>query len=401
MSIISARRTSILSASVLAFAAAVFAVGCGGGDSGADAGVGRDAFEPVDLGIVVDTDAGFIDAQPRVDAGPRDAGHYCVENMHIPAGNMSVAVASTTITPTNPQDNRSSMTCIGVRPNLNIGAPVRFRGCASFIGSTPTQAQLDELQIAVFPAQLNGQPVDPTYDPRTGADRTPAARIHPSIHKAFSGNCEHGVEIEIGRDSVGQNGLVTDVAYTLRVSSSSVAGNTWMDAYHFNVTVRSDGLENGSAGTDRCTPQTCSGRVNLILVKKAGFVDLAAHAGLNNLGSLDDHSGPGHAIIQANDCLDIPMRSALAGFNPVPAETNYLTGGLTISSPRATATSTSGALVGFGFAETSSVTPVSVGMAVALSRDGACTEAFGSVVVPVYSDAISFVRSGRETTLTH
>lgn len=386
-----------VSAGLLPLACAL-ATGCGGTDTPADSGMEADAGV-ADMGFLPQVDAGFPDAESRPDAGPRDSGHYCVEGDQITVGTKHVMIGSTSTVPTNPQGTRSSMTCIATRPNLSIGAPVRLRGCVSFIGTRPSQAELDELEIAVFPAQLNAQPVDPTYNPATGADRTPAARIRPSVSKSFAQNCEHGVEVEIGRDTTGVNGLVTDIPYTIRVRSSSVAGNTWLDSYHFNVAARSDFLEQGSSSIDRCTPQTCSARLNMILVKKAAFADLAARAGVPNLGSLDDHSGPGHVLIQANDCQDIPMRRAIGGFSPVPAETRYLTGALGLPMPAATETSTSGVILGLGFAGTSSAAALSVAGAVALSRDLACTEQFGAALIPVYPDALSFMRSGRETTI--
>jgi hypothetical protein len=65
----------------------------------------------------------------------------------------------------------------------------------------------------------------------------------------------------------------------------------------------------------------------------------------------------------------------------------------------ATTTSTAGILLGLGFTGTSSVAPRQVTVGAALSLDGMCAEPYAGRAVPVYPDAISLVRLGRENTI--
>lgn len=391
----------------LALTLASMAIACGDGDNGdpdagvtpADSGqIGQDAF--------VLPDVPNPDAAPRADTGPSDAGHFCVMNDQVEIEGTNVSVDPATAETENPATGQASVlnSCIDRRPTQVIGAPLRYRGCLRFVGGAPTQQELDQLEITVFrELDGNGDRIDPSYDRQTGQDRAAAQRIATDVLKVAVDPqvCPSGWQLLLGANSLGANGLVTDLAYVIRFRTSTTSGaNTWLDTYYFGMDIRADQLEAGSSPTDICTPQTCSGRFDAVVFRQSGVSALITASGANIPGAADltDGEGSGHALLQTFDCQDLPMEGAGGGFEPAPTAASYLTGGYGWSSA-STNTSSAAALLGLGFTGTSSTAGINVRGAVTVNRDGTCSEQFAGRAVMVFPDAISVVRSARDNTI--
>lgn len=376
---------------------------CSGDDSTADGGVSNaDATQPVDLGVVSVPDAGRPDAQPRPDAEPMDAATYCLENDAFEVEGTSVTVGDTTADPVNRLGEAASLSCRARRPSLNLGLSIRMEGCLSFIGATPTPAELEQLEVAVFFARnASGDPVDPTYDPATGRDREPDGRLSPQVvYDTASAACPSGVRLTLGRDSVGMNAFNSDIEYVVRTrSATTTAGQPlFVDQYNFGIIGRSDRLEGGSG--EGCTPQQCAARLELTIARRAAFQALAGQTGANipGLADLSDHVGSGHAMVQTHDCTDLTISNVASGFAPAPAARSYLTTDLGFGAG-ATVTSGSGVLLGVGFTGTTTVAPLTVTAGSAVTENGSCAEPFAGRTFTVYPDAISLVRLGLENTI--
>lgn len=376
--------------------------------------------EKTDGGLAADTgtprpDAGFAfdagppaDTGPRPDAGQRDAGYYCATNNEVAVSGTRVAVNPATMPPTGPENAAATVSCIDDTPPVGIRAPVRLRACLEFIGGTgaPTAAELAELQIAVFSAKdIDGNTVNPSFDRTTGLDRATVGRIRPDIvidsHVAQT-VCRSGVRAEIGRGTVGDDGVKTDVAYTIRVrGSTAAAARTWIPTYFFNAIARADNLEPGSSSAQFCTPDTCSVRLDVYAIRQSAVAEMQTAGGgaaLMGAQDLNDGLGSGHAIIQAYDCQNVPMTNAVAGYSPAPVIKGYVNADRHLD-PAAMRTAGLGFYVGLGFTGTSSATPGQVTAAVGVARGAACTEEFGGGKIAIFPDSFSVFRSGRETPL--
>lgn len=392
-------RKPLLSAPCAALLFAVGITACSSEDT-PDAGSQPDASEPLDLGVAMLPEAGRPDAQTRPDSGVMDASVECIMNGAFRVDGTSVTVGETTARPVNRAGASAVLGCR--RPSLNIGAPMRMQGCLSFVGAAPTSAELAQLEIAVFNAvDTNGMPVDPTYDPATGADRSPLERISPDVVFTVEPNvCPRGVRMVMGRDALGANALRTDVEYIVRTrSATTTAGEPlFVDQYNFGVRVLSDALEAGGASLDGCTPQVCSGRSDFVIARRHALHLIGGMTGraIEGFANLSDHVGSGHALIQASDCTGLTMSNAAAGFAPAPAATTYLTSGLAHGGG-ATVTSTVGLLLGLGFTGTTTTSPRVITGAAAVSTTGMCAEPYAGRTFPVYPDAISLVRLGRDS----
>lgn len=378
---------------------------CSSEESPPDSGVApADATSVADMGVAMLPEAGRPDAQARPDAGTMDAAVACIDDGTMTVDGTEVMVGPAGMYPVSRLGSQAVLTCRGRRPTLNIGAPVRAQGCVEFVGGRATLADLDRLEVAVFYAldPDTNQPTDPTIDHTTGLDRSPNARIRPDV--VFTQEpavCPNGLRMVIGREAEGPDTIRTDLEYVIRTRSSSVgtAGEPlFVDQYHWGLTIRSDTIDGASA--DRCSPTTCSGRIDLVLARRAALRSIAGQTGatINGLADLDDHVGSGHLMVQTQDCTGLTMSNVSAGFTPAAAARSYLTAGYGYSN-MATTTSTAGILLGLGFTGTTSVAPRLVTVGAALSVDGACTEAYAGRAVPVYPDAVSLVRLGRENTI--
>lgn len=337
-------------------------------------------------------DSGFTNDTGTPDVGPRDAGHYCAADERVTVNATAVALSgAASETPVEPTGDRSELSCFTTRPSLMLFGQIRFRGCARVLGPKPTQAELDQLDIAVFrAASAQGQPVDPTSDPETGVDRSPALRVNASVTAvANSTGCNGDVEIEIGRDSVGVDAVTTDTEYVLRVRGRT-PNAPWAEVYDQGVIVRSDALERGASQIDRCNPQLCSGRVDLVLARKDALVATAQTLRVTTPET------KGHALALVSDCANLPIANAVGGVSP-SATLSYVTPRLQTSMEAAT--STVGGLLAMGFTNTSSRAAGAIAVGFGLTRDGTCTEAYAGRVGRVYPGALSVVRVGRENTL--
>lgn len=382
----------------LVCALALGAAACDGDDDNKDGG-----SDPTDAGSrdstnILPQDSGPLpDTGPRPDATPRDAGHFCTNAGAIDVRGTTVNVDEATAAPLSPRGAASVTTCIDEPAPPALELPVTFRGCVTFVGgsTTATDNELMGLELDVFLAKNRmGAVVDPTFDGMTWANRAqPEERIATDVVIDRTPNCGSGVQIEIGRGSVGPASVRSSVEYVIRIRSTA-AGGIWATSYHHAAIVFPDRVVGGGGG--RCTPQDCTGQFDLLAIRKTAIGAFNTAAGANPAGSadLDDGVGDGYAIVEAWDCGRLPMRNATAGFAPAPAGGGYIIDG-TLST-MATATDGSGLYAGLGFTNTSSLAAATVTGAVGILRDAdTCTEEFSGAAFRVYPDSVSILRSGR------
>lgn len=374
---------------------------CGGdGDGDKDTGMSGG----MDAGIVdrgnLTRDVGFLDTGPRPDATPTDAGHYCAMGNNVTVDGTAVAVGSATESP----GAAAILSCIDAPLPILRDGRITLRSCMNFAnGTTGTANELADLEIAVFPAtQLAGGAIDPTFDAVTGLDRAPNDRLDVDVVlQPNSVACPSGVEFEIGRNS--QNDFYrASVEYTIRMRSktSTTGAGIWATAYFDRQIVLPDRVEGAGGSISNCTPQDCTGSIDLVAVRRATVSAFIAASGANVAGAtnLDDNVGDGFAMITAEDCQRTPLANVVAGFAPAPAASGYIVGGAFTAA--ATDTDATGLFVGLGFSGTSSTAALPVKAAVGVLRDlGACTEEFSGDEIPIYPDSITVYRSGRLTTL--
>ncbi len=397
-------RLTISSATLALSLGALCLSACSSEDTPPDSGVtGADASDPVDLGVAMIPDVGRPDAQVRPDSGLADAAQECVMNGAVEVDGVNVNVGTTTMEPVNGVGQAGDLRC---RAPLSLRVLMRVQGCINFIGAVPSQAELDQLDIEVFSAVNpdDGEPTDPTYDPATGLDRTPAARVSPDVVLSYDQTaCPGGVRMVLGGESIGTSALGTGTSYIIRTRSSTVGivgEPLFVDQYFFGMIVYGDQLELGGGATDRCTPAACAGRMDLVVARRHALHLIGGMTGtaIEGFANLSDHVGSGHAMIQTMDCGGISMSNVASGFTPAPAARSYLTA-TNAHSGAATVTSTTGILLGLGFTGTTTAAPRTITAASAVTSDGACMLPFAGGAFPVYPDAISLVRLGRETFL--
>ena len=344
------------------------------------------------------------DTGPGLDSGPRDAGHYCAAAGAVDVRGKTVNVGMATTAPST-GGQEAVLSCIDQSYPMGVDGQITFRACLQFVsGSTvATQAELDDLEVAVFHATdpATTMPTDPTFDPRTGADRAPRARVGVDVViERRNLGCNGGTQIELGRRSMGARALRTTIPYIIRLRSktSTQAGAVWVTSYHPHSIIPPDSIIGGQVGF--CTPQDCTGFIDLIAMRRSAVTTLAQATGVNPAGAtnLGDERGDGYAVISASDCARLPMNNAVAGFSPTPGAAGYLRDGR--YDRAATATDPSGLYLGFGFANTSSTSPLAVAGAVGVLRNaGTCTEEFAGQELRVYPDALTVMRSGRTNVL--
>jgi hypothetical protein len=206
---------------------------------------------------------------------------------------------------------------------------------------------------------------------------------------ANSTGCNGDVEIEIGRDSIGVDAVTNDTEYVLRIRGR-LPSSPWAEVYDQGVIVRSDALERGASQIDRCNPQLCSGRVDLVLARKGALVATAQTLRVTTPET------KGHALALVSDCANVPISNAVGGFSP-NATTSYVNPRLETSMEAST--STVGGLLAMGFTNTSSRAAGAIAVGFGLTRDGTCTESYAGRVGRVYPGALTVVRVGRENTL--
>ena len=379
---------------------AISLAACSGEDGGSDAGATNvDAVAHDDAAGFMLPDVTRPDAQPARDALVEDAGERCLANGTLPVEGTQVMAGTPPAAPKSPTDMPSTLMC-GPKTNP-IPAKIRFHGCLPVVGAAATRAEIDALQIAVFLAKDpdTQMPTDPTYDTR-GVDRAPiTSRLSPAIEIVENAaTCGGGIEFTLGRDAIDAQALSPDVDYIIRTRSATVGANAnvWVDQYHYNVNIDSDRLERGTDPANCFSAQDCSGRVDLVLVKRTALQALVTASGvaIDGAANLNDHVGSGHALVQMYDCLDAPMQNVAAGFSPAPAARSYLTDTLAFSAA-GSGTTKSGAVLGLGFTGTSSATPRAIAVGATLSTDGTCALPWAGRKIPVYSDALTMFKLGR------
>lgn len=192
----------------LTLAVAVYPVGGCSSDDRPDATTvipdsGDDPFDagiPPDLGFF---DGGSADASESVDAGTLCTmnGTTMVEGVSVPLGDPSGR-------PENPNEDPSIVTCLGrplvdTTPFQNNYCPVE---CIDTFGVALDANIVGALEVAVFPEQINGTPVDPTYDVDRGQDAQPSARLPVGFRIVASSpnTCDSGYQLELGFTDLGQ-----------------------------------------------------------------------------------------------------------------------------------------------------------------------------------------------------
>ena len=383
---------------LISLTAAVALAACGDdAESPVDAGVAMDAAAQItDRGMYVPPDAGQTQApaDSGTTSGPRDAGHYCAPNNEIAVGNDNVSVnAADEIV-----NSTAVLNCIDEQPPRDIPAAITMRVCVNLIGSstTATKEEIDDLEVAIFYDQnlSTGMAVDPTFTASTGADLEPTSRVDTSTSYIASTSCKSGIEIELGRASLGNNAVKAAVDYTVRLRSLSGTG-PWATVYHDKAKVYADRIIGGGANPANCDPTICTGVINAYAVRKAELAEIVNASGQSIDGAADlaDGVGEGHALIVANDCQTSAMENAVAGFSPAAKVSGYLTEGVVSSSAKGT--NTSGLFVGLGFG-----TSYDVSAAVGIMRHAdTCTEEFAGGAIKVYPDAITVFASSPSNTL--
>lgn len=382
---------------------------CSGDDTSTDTGGGgggaTDAGRP-DTGPIF-PDA-TVDAGPRPDSGVVDSGtgprRYCLDNGNASIERTAVPVAAASAPASLGSGEDAVLSCIDQPFPTGVDGQITFVSCMRVVGtsSVPSQAALDALEIAVFLESdpRTGQPNDPTFDPTTGADRQPAARIEPDVViDRNSPNCAGGVQVEIGRNAIGTNAVRSTLPYVIRMrtltSSTAPGPRQWATVYNTHIIVPPDAVTGGQIGN--CTAQACSGVVNLVAVEAASLSSIVQASGANPAGAsdLNDQVGDGYAMLRVADCGGVPLVGATGGFSPAPGALGYLTRG---AWSNAMATDADGLVVGVGFTGTSSLAPAQVTGAAGVIREaGACTETYGGARFSVYPDAITVLPVGRTT----
>jgi hypothetical protein len=402
------RTTSTLGLAL--FASFALNVACSD-DGGNDAGVTTDSGNPGRDAEATDSGpdgGGLPDSGPRADVGPVDGGHFCTTGGEVSVNDVDVRVGEASMPGKTPTGMFSDVACR--RPTAGaFNDAIFLRGCVTFLGDAPTQAermQLESnptLEIALFPARdQGGNPVDPSFDFTTGADRSPSEKLELEVDfdtSVSAAVCPSQVQVDIGFDAPTTNAISTEVEYILRVRSSTATGDLWATMYYFGVIARNDSITRIGGG--ECTAQTCFSRLNFTVARRSALQMLAQQQatpipGANNLS---DGLGSGYSLVEALDCDNTPIRYAVAGFAPAPLNDGYFSG--TTFDPAAMETGAEGMYMALGFpgqAATSSMAIDAVA-AVGVQRDPTCTEEFAGQMIQIYPDSISVLRTGRENVL--
>lgn len=364
-----------------------------------DAGVRDSGAGGTDATVMPPRDGGVRDSGP-----PADGGHYCTMNGEVDVNGTAVAVADVSGRPTTASGATAVTSCIDNPPSDNppFINELCFTECLDFLGESPTAADVSALDLDIFFAEMNGNPVDPTYDYGTRRDRMPNGNTGAGFRiTENASDCDSGFQIEIGYGSSGQV-LAAETQYIIRVRSATSAVD-WPTVYMHNFIRRNDEVPQVSVcGNDE---QRIPSRAYEFPVVSSALLSSAVSQAGNVVGAADltDGLGSGHAIIETLDCTGgggVPSAGISAGFNPAPAGAYFLDANYGLDTA-ATETSEAGLYLGVGFpgnTETSSMS-VDITGAVGLTTTGACTEEFGGLVFPVYSDGVTYIRMNRETVI--
>jgi len=371
-------------------------------DAGPDAGVEDSGIHPdatvVDTGIRYD--GGVVDSGP-----PPDAGHYCTMNGEVDVYGTSVAVADVSGTPVSNTGGPAVTSCIDSPPSENppFISEFCFTECVNFMGATPTEADVMALDVDVFEQTMGGNPVDPSYDYATGADRQPGANTTAGFRFVPNTmNCDSGWQIELGYSNIGHV-LSSETRYVVRVRTATTANADWPTAYIYNFIRRNDQSPDNNCGNDEA--RIPSRMFEFPVVPASLLSSAVTAAGGNVVGADDLHDGlgSGHALLEARDCAGgggLTIEGVTAGFSAAPAGAFYLDDDYAVDTTL-DETAKTGLFLAVGFpgnTATSSAT-TNVAAAIGASTDGTCTEEFGGLQIPVYSDGVTLLRMNRETVL--
>lgn len=350
-------------------------------------------------------DLGFFDGGSG-DAGPEaDAGSACTMNGISMIEGVPVELGDPRGPPENPSGNPSITTCLG-QPLIdttnfqNNYCPVE---CIETFGVALTEGVVGALDVAVFPEQIGGSDVDPTFDVARGVDRQADARLPVGfrIVESDPAACESGYQLELGFLDLGAQSLLAKERYIVRVRSTSVAVD-WPTTYHWGFVRRNDAVPVVSPCASNAL-RTPDPQIAFPIFPPNIILDgVSLATDVVGTDSFADGLGMGHAVIETRDCdrNGILMARATAGFFPEPAGAFYL--GLNDQlAPASRETTAQGVYLGVGFpgnTATSSATG-STTAGVAVSVNGMCTEAFGGATIPIFPDGVTYFRSGREVTL--
>lgn len=393
-------------------ACAVFAFACSSSEDNNDAGVAADAgggnpdaTENADATI---TDLGRADTGiPRPDAGADAGAYYCTTAGQIAVGRTEVNTGESSAPATHADDSPADLSCLAtsVEP-LPFGVPIFIRGCFNTAGTGLTQAELDQIEVAVFPASVAGVEVDPSYDFVTGADHEPNRRLGVGwdFDTSVAENvCPSRVQLQIGFNASGAASLQSEAEYIVRVRTASAAPALVVPTtYYMGLIVRNVNIAGAPIELDLCNTQQCFLRHNFNAIRASELtaITAAAAAPVPGAANLRDGLGAGYAMIETHDCADLAMAHAVAGTNPSPLNDLYIAAD---GSPDFAATETSGfgLYLGAGFPGQSATasTAIDVVGAVGAARDETCTEELGGRAFTVFADSVSVLRSGPETVL--
>jgi hypothetical protein len=359
------------------------------------------------------SDAQGMDALPgdahRADASSADVAHYCAVNNEIAVGTTNVPIRAATMQPIT-SGAPSPVSCIDMPPMaFSFNAAMFIRGCINVIGSAAGEPEYGVLDVAIFNAKTSsGAFVDPSFDPVTGADRSPSQRhaVGFSVDNNVSvSSCASGHQLNIGFGVALSDALQSQTDYIVRVrtrtSTQSLTG-TWATTYYYGIRAANDEIIfEGIPSLNGCDAQKCHLQHNINLYRGGELTQLVQGAATPVPGSsnLSDGMGAGYAAIETYDCTDRPMKNAVAGTVPTPLNQGYVTMGA--FSAAATASSEDGIFFALGFmGQTQSDTmPITLTGATGINRGSGCTEEFGGQTAQVFPDAITVLRSGKNTVL--
>lgn len=398
---------------LLLFGAVAFFPGCSGDEDDDNSGMDTGVTDTGDAGI---TDTGRPDTGTRPDSGTTDTGvmdagnDTCLPNNMVDVDGTSVTVDEATTEPVTAEGADAVLTCRRAPPP-QFSNDYCLVECLDFLGYTPTQAELDQLEFAVFPLEdISGNPtgVDPTYSSTTGADKDPNLRLDLGYRVVSqSTDCDSGYHVELGFTAgigAGSESFASEIRYVVRVRAVQTSTPAWVDTYHYGFVRRNDQVPQvPNCGVDE---KRVPGRAFVFPVIHDSVVEeLVAGAGAAVPGSADlhDNLGTGYAALEARDCSGsngAKMLSATAGTTPTPIADVYPGDDYALDRTDLF-TSATGLWLAVGYDEmtATSSTPMDVAAAMGVTSDGTCTEAHGGTTVPVWPDAVTYVRFSRETTL--
>lgn len=367
-------------------------MGCGDDADRPPDPYGEDGGLVLDLGTGGDVGSG-LDAGPAADTSFSDAGSHgnsgsaCLSMGAAWVESAPVGVDEATQLAVRVGGDAAELSCLG-QAHIPTGDPMPlcFTQCVDFLGYQPSPEQVQELEVDVFLAEdADGQPADPSFDPRTREERSPELRLAVGASLRSTSACSSGYQIELGYLEDG-DGVFSQTAYVIRVRSRASAQPTWATLYAWDFVRQNDQLD--ALGTE------CGSYASRIPERQASFPIVAAvelqsaarRAGVEipGIDNLFDGWGSGHVVLDALDCAPLgqPLAHTTVGFEPSARALQPWGASRHLA-------------LGIGEAET----PFEARWAVGARRSELCTEALYGARISLFPDAVTFVRADREQTL--